>query len=174
MKNKKLINLYLLTLSLIALITFILPLEKINPASIKNLAITIVYYTASIIMLICLVLIILISIINLFQNNYEANKFSLSFSFIAFIMTLIIVIIYATNLNIALSWGSIILIGEIFLLYSFNRIVKTANSFKNFGPFLKELFPKKTEKEEKHDVEIKEVSQEEFNYVSESAKEENK
>ena len=140
MKNKKLLNIYLLSFALIALITFILPITKIDTNSVESLFVTIVYYITNILIVISLVLVISIAIINLLADNYEGVKYMEALSFIALIMASINVIIYSSNLFYALSWGYTLFIIELFVLNSLNRLVKIIKSSKSIGSYLKFIF----------------------------------
>lgn len=155
MKNKKLLNVYLLTLALVALITFILPIDKIDVNSASTLIVRIAYYAASTIMVIALVLIIALAIVNMFADNYEGVRFMQVFAFIAFFVVFANSFIYAGGLLYALSWGYLLLMLELFCLTSFNqfvKIIKTLKGTKGYFKTLSQVF--KSEQEDAAKAEV--------------------
>lgn len=147
MKNKKLYNLYLLCLSLLALITFIVPLQKINPASTSPVGIMVGYYITGGIMCLALVLIIALTIIAMFHDDYENVKFSKALATIAFLMLFVNMLIFGASINQAFSWGYTLLAVEVFALFSFNQIVRAVTAFCGVGKYFTKLFPNAKRKE---------------------------
>ncbi len=147
MKNKKLLNLYLLALSLLCLVTFILPFGKIQSESVYSLGVTIVYYITNILLVIALVCIVFLSIMHMFHDEYEGVKISLALTFVAFLMVFVNIMLYAGGMFRALSWGYVLLSVEVFALFAFNQGVKTVISFMHSKEYLAKLFPKKEKKE---------------------------
>lgn len=139
MKNKKLLNVYLLTLSLVSLITFILPIDKIDANSASTLLIRIAYYTTATIMVISLVLIIALAIVNMFADNYEGVRFMQVFAFVAFLVVFANSFIYAGGLLYALSWGYLLLMFELFCLTFLNQFVKIIKTLKGTKSYFKKL-----------------------------------
>ena len=73
MKNKKILNICLLTFALISLITFILPIKKFEALLGGSTAINIVFYVCSAILIISVSAIIVFAIINLSKKADKQN-----------------------------------------------------------------------------------------------------
>lgn len=142
MKNKKLLNVYLLCLSLLALITFILPFPKTAYESGVPLGIEIVYYATNVLMLIALCLIIILSIINLFSDEYSGLNLIFGLSLVALIMVFVNLLMYACNWYYAIAYGYILVAVEVFVLYGFNHVIKIIYSMGEFKNYIVGIFSK--------------------------------
>lgn len=168
MKNKKLLNFYMLTIALLSFISFLLPLTQIDPASNGGVAITIVYYTLNSIMCLSLVLVIVIALINMFKDNYEMLGVMKALALIAFLMVFVVLFVFATSLNYALGWGYILIAFEVFLLFALVPIIKMFQTFKSVNVFIKKVTAKpEAEKEEVKEKPARKAKKEESVEVEE-------
>jgi hypothetical protein len=132
MKDKKLLNIYMLIFSLVALITYILPFDKLQLLGGIGLTLKIIYYATSVILALSLLLIIILTLINLFKDVYINLKLVEALTLLAFLMVISNVLIYAGNINYYLGWGYILVAIEVIVLTMFSQFVRIINAIPEF------------------------------------------
>jgi hypothetical protein len=104
MKNKKVLNICLLTFSLLALFTFILPISKFEFVTNNMGFVRVMFYILNAVLVVSLVAVVVFALINLFQDNYKFVKvmevMALVGFFMVFIITLIFVATHYEKINI--------------------------------------------------------------------------
>lgn len=166
-KNKKVINLYKLTISLIAILTYVMPISKVFYDSGKSVYIEVVFNTLNILMLICLIAVVIMAVYNLFKDSYNNLKIINALSFLSLILVSVNLSIYSLNLFYALSAGYIILFYEIVLLNAITQINGFIWSYKSIKKkikkqltnFKKKQSPKKSQSVLKTELLIKRKDQ---------------
>lgn len=137
--NKKVINLYQLTISLIAILTYVMPINKVYYDSGKSATIGTVFVVLNILMLICLLTIVAIAVYNLFKDNYNNLKIINSLSFMSLLFVSVNLSVYSLNLFYALSGSYIILFYELILLNVITQINGFIWSYKSIKKEFKKL-----------------------------------
>ena len=171
MKNKKILNICLLTFALISLITFILPIKKFEALLGGSTAINIVFYVCSAILIISVSAIIVFAIINLFKDNYNFVLLMEALSLTSLIMVFITILLFACVHDFKISLGYILVSIEVFFLANFSQMARlfsrkqdlTITPNKIMGKPQKNNLSKKTDKQnfESYDSENKKENLEE-------------
>lgn len=142
MYNKKCKSTFLFVLSLVCLLTLIVPFMNVSFVGNANLALQIFYYIFIVIFCISLVSIIAVGIYSLFSNNFSLLSFQEALGYLAFIMVLINLIIFIPCTNCGLSVGYSILVLETFVMAFLSDIIKVIKKmpriFRNLKQTLKE------------------------------------
>ena len=124
MKDKKILNICLLTLALVALITFILPIKKIDFNLQTEAWVNVIFYATSIILICALVAIIVFAIINLFKDNYSLVLIMEVMALISIVMVVSNLIIFAAIFNAKICLGYILISIEVFVLANFSQMAR--------------------------------------------------
>lgn len=124
MKNKKILNICLLTFALISLITFILPIKKFEFLLSSSTAVNVVFYICNTILVISLTAIIVFAIINLFKDNYNFVLLMEALSLVSFIMVFIVVMLFACLYDFKIGLGYILVSIEVFFLANFSQMAR--------------------------------------------------
>ena len=142
MKNKKILNICLLTFGLITLITFILPFEKFRVLTENSTFVTVMFYILNGIMIMVLALLIILSIINLFKDDYSSVKLLEIFALIGIIMVFITLIIFGSIKGAFISVGYIVVALEMFVCANFSQMARLFSSGDNIKQSVKGIFNK--------------------------------
>ena len=152
MKNKKILNICLLTFGLITLITFILPIKKFEFVGQEHTFINVMFYLFNSIMVLMLVLLIVFSIINLFKDNYTFVKIMEMAALVGFLMNFVVLLIFACSSACRVCVGYLIVSIEMFICANFSQM-RLFSSSKEMKENLKTVLPKggmqKTQKNSK-------------------------
>lgn len=124
MKNKKILNICLLTFALISLITFILPLKKFENLLSSSTAVNVVFYICNAILVISVASIIVFAIINLFKDNYNFVLLMEALSLLSFTMVFITIMLFACLYDFRISLGYILVGIEVFFLSNFSQMAR--------------------------------------------------
>lgn len=147
MKNKKILNICLLTFALMSLITFIIPLSKFSAELNEKMIINIMFYLTNGIMIACVLTIIVLSIINLFKDNYTFVMIMEALSLISVTLVFINLVMFAALFNFAINIGYILVAIEVFLLANFSQMARLVGNRKNMAANINTKFKKKQKKE---------------------------
>lgn len=124
MKNKKILNICLLTFALISLITFILPIKKYEFLLEANMAVNIEFYVSSSILIASLAAIIIFAIINLFKDSYNFVLLMEALALVGFLVTIITVVMFSGLYDFRISLGYILVCIEVFFLSNFSQMAR--------------------------------------------------
>ncbi len=153
MKNKKILNICLLTFGLITLITFILPIKKFEFVGQEHTFINVMFYLFNSIMVLMLVLLIVFSIINLFKDNYTFVKIMEMAALVGFLMNFVVLLIFACSSACRVCVGYLIVSIEMFICANFSQMARLFSSSKEMKENSKTVLPKggmqKTQKNSK-------------------------
>lgn len=153
MRNKKILNICLLTFGLLTLITFILPIKKFTLGESGGNFVKVMFYLLNAIMLASIVVVIVMSIINLFKDNYTKVKFMEMMAMLGFVMVYLVLLIFACSRDCQIYIGYLLVSIEIFVCANFSQMTR----FVNMGSQLKDVMPSNSDKqksEEKSDNQI--------------------
>lgn len=137
MKNKKILNVCLLALSITTLITFLLPFSSLSGN--YSVLTRIVYYLTNSIMVLCLSISVIITIMNLFKDNYKNLKLVETFILTSFSMVFINLILFASNNNVTINLGYILVCVQMFIASLLSQIVRLIASKTEIKSSLKAL-----------------------------------
>lgn len=161
MKNKKILNICLLTFGLITLITFILPIKKFEFVGQEHTFINVMFYLFNSIMVLMLVLLIVFSIINLFKDNYTFVKIMEMAALVGFLMNFVVLLIFACSSACRVCVGYLIVSIEMFICANFSQMARLFSSSKEMKENLKTVLPRggmqKSQKNSKQKTENSEV-----------------
>lgn len=138
MKNKKLLNIFILLLSLLTLIADILLFAFLPYKADTNQFLIVLFWIFNSLTLVSLVISILLTLISLFMDDYVASKMVETFVLVAFIMSFINVLIFAMSKQ-TLSFAYILVCVLAFLTSSISQILRLIASFKDWGKNFKAL-----------------------------------
>lgn len=124
MKNKKILNICLLTFALIALITFILPLNKFEAQLEQKNLVTVVFYICNAIFIAADAAIIVFAIINLFKDSYNFVLLMEVMALVCLVMNFITLMLFACMFEFKISLGYILVSVEIFMLSNFSQMAR--------------------------------------------------
>ena len=151
MYNKKCLSTYLFVLALISLFTLIAPFMNVNYIGEVSLALKVLYYSTYVLYIICLVVIIIFGIYNLFKNTFTFSIIQEISAFVALLSLILNLVFFIPNLNAGLSVGYSILIIETFVMACFNNILKLIRKMPTNFRALKSILKTQKEKFEKVD-----------------------
>lgn len=149
MYNKKCISTFLFSVALISLITLILPFIGVGLIGTPSLVVKIFYYIFLSIYSVCIVLIILFGIYNLFKNSFIFTSLQETLSYVALFMLLLNVLIVLPISNTGLSVGYSILTLEAFILACFNCILRLFRKLPTTIKTIVDYFKQKKEEKQK-------------------------
>lgn len=138
MKNKKLLNIFILLLSLVTLIGDILLFAFLPYKETTSQFLVVMFWIFNSLALVSLVIAILLTLISLFMDDYVASKMIETFVLFAFIMSFVNVLIFAMSKH-TLSFGYIIVCILAFLTSSISQILRLVSSFKDWKSNFKTL-----------------------------------
>jgi len=148
MKNKKDLNIWLLVISLITVITILLPFAKtLQISDDLTLWIKIIFYGTISIFIGCLVLIAVISLICLIKDKYQPIKFIEFFVLLGFLMIFINIVTFACS-DFKLTPGYAIMALEAFIMASFSQSGRLLSAFPSFGKDFVGIFKKESDENE--------------------------
>ena len=124
MKNKKVLNICLLTFALISLFTFILPFGKFEFYGSEMGAIKVMFYILNAVLVVSLVALIVFALINLFQDDYKFVKVMEVMALLGFFMVFIITIIFAATPYAKINLGYLFVAIEMFACANFSQIAR--------------------------------------------------
>ena len=124
MKNKKVLNICLLTVSLLALFTFILPISKFEFVTNNMGFVRVMFYILNAVLVVSLVAVVVFALINLFQDNYKFVKVMEVMALIGFFMVFIIVLIFAATHYAKINLGYLLVSLEMFACANFSQIAR--------------------------------------------------
>lgn len=152
MYNKKCNSTFLIVVALLCFFTLVVPFMNVGFYGTTPLILKILYYIFITIFIICIVLIIVIGIYNLFKNNFFLTPIQNVLSYIALIALLLNLLLFSPCRNCNLTVGYSILTFETFFLTCFDFILrllkKLPKVFKGIKEYLKELKVKRQERKE--------------------------
>lgn len=148
MKNKKDLNIWLLVISLITVITILLPFAKtLEIADDLTLWIKIVFYGTISVFIACLTLISVISLTCLIKDKYQPIKFIEFFVLLGFLMVFINVVTFACS-DFKLTPGYAVMALEAFIMSAFSQSGRLFTAFPNFGKDFISIFKKESDENE--------------------------
>lgn len=130
MRNKKVLNICLLTFGLLALFTFILPISKFEFVGEKSGFIKVMFYLLNSIMIVALVALVVFSIINLFKDNYQFVKVMEVMALIGLIMVFVVLLIFACSSHVKINIGYLLVALEMFACANFSQMARLVSSSK--------------------------------------------
>ncbi len=150
MNNKKDLNIWLLILSLITIITLLLPFAEATKIGDIGLWLKIEFYATLSIFIVSIVAVAVISLICLIKDNFTPMKVIEGFVLLAFTAIFINVVVFAC-IGEKLSPGYAVVAVEAFIMASLSQICRVLGSSKEYGGQLLSLFrnPNKIKKEKK-------------------------
>ncbi len=148
MKNKKLLNIFILLLSLLTLITNILLFAFPAYGANTSTLFIILFWIFNSLTLICLLASILITLIALFMDDYICSKMTEAFVLVSFATTLINTIIFALSGN-SLTFLYALVIILTFVTANISQVLRLLSSAKTWGADFKALV--KTHKSQNKD-----------------------
>lgn len=165
MKNKKILNICLLTFGLLTLITFILPIKKFEFLGEKIAFVNVMFYLLNSIMLLALVSLIVFAIINLFKDNYNLIKLMEGMALIGFVMVFILLLIFSCSTAYRINLGYLLVAIEMLVCANFSQMSRLLSSGKEMKENLRTVLPKpinvsKKNKKQKN-VDVKEFDNKE-------------
>lgn len=122
MRNKKILNICLLTFALITLITFILPIKKFGLGENDAGFVRVMFYLLNAIMIMAVVALIVMSIVNLFKDNYTKVKLMELMAFLGFMMNFLVLLIFACSNGSQIYIGYLLVSIEIFVCCNFSQM----------------------------------------------------
>lgn len=128
MKNKKVLNILILLLSLVTFVTDILLFAFPAYEADASKFLVVVFWILNSIALISMIATILITLISLFMDDYVASKTIETFALVTFVMTLITVITFAMSHD-TLSFGYVLVCLFAFLTANISQIARLVASF---------------------------------------------
>lgn len=138
MRNKKVLNIWLLSFGLLALFTFILPISKFKFVGEESGFVKVMFYLLNSVLILSLVALVVFAIINLFQDNYKFVKVMEIMALLGLIMVFMIILIFACSSYAQISIGYLLVALEMFACANFSQIARLINSSKelktNFAP----------------------------------------
>lgn len=120
MRNKKILNICLLTFALITLITFILPIKKFGLGENDAGFVRVMFYLLNAIMIMAVVALIVMSIVNLFKDNYTKVKLMEFMALLGFMMNFLVLLIFACSNGSQIYIGYLLVSIEIFVCCNFS------------------------------------------------------
>lgn len=131
MKNKKLLNIFLLLLSLFTFIAFILTFKFVPYAQGTQTFILFIYWITNSVFMVSLIIVIFLTLISLFMDDYITSKIVETFVTLAFFMTFLNVVIFAMS-KTSLSFSYIIVSILALITCSISQILRLAAGFKTW------------------------------------------
>ena len=122
MRNKKILNICLLTFALITLITFILPIKKFGLRENDAGFVRVMFYLLNAIMIMAVVALIVMSIVNLFKDNYTKVKLMELMALLGFMMNFLVLLIFACSNGSQIYIGYLLVSIEIFVCCNFSQM----------------------------------------------------
>ena len=122
MRNKKILNICLLTFALITLITFILPIKKFGLGENDAGFVRVMFYLLNAIMIMAVVALIVMSIVNLFKDNYTKVKLMELMALLGFMMNFLVLLIFACSNGSQIYIGYLLVSIEIFVCCNFSQM----------------------------------------------------
>lgn len=122
MRNKKILNICLLTFALITLITFILPIKKFGLGENDAGFVRVMFYLLNAIMIVAVVALIVMSIVNLFKDNYTKVKLMEFMALLGFMMNFLVLLIFACSNGSQIYIGYLLVSIEIFACCNFSQM----------------------------------------------------
>lgn len=142
MKNKKDLNIWLLVLSLITIITILLPFAKtLEIPEDLSLWIKIVFFGTIAVFIACLTLVSIISLACLIKDTYRPIKFIEFFVLLGFLMVFINIITFACS-DFKLTAGYAVMALEAFIISAFSQSGRLFAAFPSFGKDFLSIFRK--------------------------------
>jgi hypothetical protein len=136
MKNKKVLNICLLTFSLLALFTFILPISKFEFVTNNMGFVRVMFYILNAVLVVSLVAVVVFTLINLFQDNYKFVKVMEVMALVGFFMVFIITLIFAATHYAKINIGYLFVAVEMFACANFSQIARQVG----YGAEIKSCF----------------------------------
>ncbi len=124
MKNKKVLNICLLSLSLLTLFTFILPISKFEFALEKIGFVAVMFYVLNSVLVLSMVALVVFALINLFQDNYKFVKIMEVCSIVGFLVVFICMLIFACAPYANIKIGYLLVCLESFACANFSQIAR--------------------------------------------------
>ena len=128
MKNKKILNICLLTVALITLFTFVLPIKKFEFVGDEVGFITVMFYLLNGVLIVSLTALIIVAIINLFKDDYKFIKLMEIMAIIGFTVVFLMLIIFACTASVKISVGYLLVGIEMFICSNFSQMVRLVSS----------------------------------------------
>ena len=122
MRNKKILNICLLTFALITLITFILPIKKFGLGENDAGFVRVMFYLLNAIMIMAVVALIVMSIVNLFKDDYTKVKLMELMALLGFMMNFLVLLIFACSNGSQIYIGYLLVSIEIFVCCNFSQM----------------------------------------------------
>ncbi|MBQ2864022.1 MAG: hypothetical protein IJE91_00990 [Clostridia bacterium] len=132
MRNKKILNICLLSFGLLTLFTFILPISKFAFVGEESGFIKVMFYLFNSILILSLVALVVFAIINLFQDNYKYVKVMEIMALLGLIMVFMVVLIFACSSYAQIKIGYLLVALEMFACANFSQMARLINSSKEF------------------------------------------
>ena len=130
MKDKKILNICLLSFGLIALITFILPLKKYTVSSNDSGFLKVMFYVLNAVLVISLITLIVLSIFNLFKDCYKAVKVMETMALVGFAAVFLVMLMFASSSISSISIGYILVCVEMFFCANFSQMFRLFSTSK--------------------------------------------
>ena len=135
MRNKKILNICLLTFALITLITFILPIKKFGLGENDAGFVRVMFYLLNAIMIMAVVALIVMSIVNLFKDNYTKVKLMELMALLGFMMNFLVLLIFACSNGSQIYIGYLLVSIEIFVCCNFSQMSRLMSMGKELQSF---------------------------------------
>ena len=159
MKNKKVLNICLLTVALLALFTFVLPIKKFEFSGEQVGFITVMFYFLNGVLIVCLTALITMAIINLFKDDYKLVKLMEIMAMVGFSMVFLMLVIFACSVSAKINVGYLLVAIEVFICANFSQMVRLTCSVgeikENLTHTTKNLDVKSDNKETKNNADLK-------------------
>lgn len=149
MKNKKLLNIFILLLSLVTLITNVLLFAFPAYGANTSTLFVVLFWVFDALTLVCLLASILITLIALFMDDYICSKMTEAFVLVAFATALINTIIFALSKN-SLTFLYALVVILTFVTANISQVLRLLSSAKTWGADFKALV--KTHKPQNKEV----------------------
>lgn len=149
MKNKKLLNIFILLLSLVTLITNVLLFAFPAYGANTSTLFIILFWVFDSLTLVCLLASILITLVALFMDDYICSKMTEAFVLVAFATTLINTIIFALSGN-SLTFLYALVVILTFVTANISQALRLLASSKTWGSDFKALI--KTHKPQNKEI----------------------
>lgn len=128
MKDKKILNICLLSFAMVALITFILPLKKFELSVNDTAFLKVMFYVLNAILIVSLVTLIVVAIFNLFKDCYKLVKLMETMALVGFASVFLVLLMFASSGLSHICVGYLLVCVEMFFCANFSQMFRLVNS----------------------------------------------
>lgn len=151
MKDKKILNICLLTFGLVSLITFILPLKKFEFLQSESGFVKVMFYVLNAVLIVALITLIVLAIVNLFQDDYAFVKIMEAMALTGFSVVFLCLLIFAVSSVSKINVGYLLVAIEMFFTANFSQMARLIGS---------KITTKKESKPQREQVKVDDKKQE--------------